>query len=151
MARKKIRKRGKPNVVTTDDDNFSYALELALVLDPRFGDRLLPLARSMPVYVVSSPINAAAVEAAWHELFAKDGFLTAFGATSFEADQSDIVEVLAERLDFIEAVHGYAGRERSYTRLRIYGVAPSPAVEALLAEYGFLDFEPTDYGFVARR
>lgn len=125
--------------------------EVALVLDREFGDRLLPLARSMPVYVVSSPINAAAVEAAWSELFAMDGFLTDFGATGFQAIEADADKVLAEQLDFIEAVHGYEGRERSYTRLRVYGVARSPAVEAVLAEYGFFDLKPTDDGFVARR
>lgn len=127
------------------------ASELALILDYQFGERVLPLARSMPVYVVTSPKNSAAVEAAWNELSTKEGFLMAFGATGFQANQADLVEVIAEQLEFIESVHGYEGGERPYTRLHLYGVGRSAALDAVLAEYGFLNLKPTGYGFLAQR
>lgn len=127
------------------------ASQLALVVDYQFGERLLPLARSMPVYVVTSPQNSAAVDAAWNELSSREGFLTAFGATGFQANQADLDEVIAEQLEFIESVHGYEGGERPYTRLHIYGVRGSDALDAVLAEYGFLHLEPTDYGLFAER
>jgi hypothetical protein len=127
------------------------ATEVALVLDYQFGDRVLPLAQSMPVYVVSSPKNMAAINAVWDDLSQRDGFLLAFGATGFEANQPETEAVIAEQLDHIESVHGFQGGERPYTHLRIYGVGNTPAIQAVLADYGFVKVNETDYGLLAQR
>jgi|SRR6266850_369566 len=129
-----------------------FSDEIALVLDYQFGDRLLALARSMPVYAVSSPQNKAAVNQAWDELLGKEGFLMAFGATSFDTKSADLDDVVAEALDLIEFAHGFEAGERPYTRLHIYGATgASPVLEASLAEYGFVDLKETKYGLLAQR
>ena len=129
----------------------AVANEIALILDYQFGDRMLPLARSMPVYIVSSPKNMAAVNAAWDELSQKDGFLFAFGATGFQANQPDADAVVAEQLDHIESIHGFEGGEKPYTRLHLYGVGNTSPIQAVLAEHGFLNLRETDYGVLAER
>jgi len=127
------------------------ATELALVLDYQFGDRVLSLAHSMPVYVVSSPKNMAAVNAVWDDLSGRDGFLVTFGATGFQANHAEADAIVAEQLEYIESVHGFEGGERPYTRLRIYGVGNTPAIQAVLADYGFIKVNDTDYGVLAER
>lgn len=40
---------------------------VALVLDPRFGDRLADVARTMPTWVCDSPANGLVAQQLWSE------------------------------------------------------------------------------------
>ncbi len=116
-------------------------LDLAVVLDPHFGDRLVELARRSHVWVCRSPENLAAVDAVWKE---PELYETGRGATIFSKCEEPEAVFLAE-LDTIDLHH--PGWEVMY----IYGLDWTLPVKQILAEYGVTRFISMTEGFVATR
>lgn len=99
--------------------NDSAMNEVGLVLDPTFDDKLLPLAKRMPVWIVSSTRNDPAVAAARTEL-GEEGRITLLLVRTNEA-QSD---QLSRAILAIDEHHGEASQVIAYDTLWIFGVAP---------------------------
>lgn len=63
--------------------------KVAVVVDPRFGERLLEIAARMPVWIADTPENRPAVERHWGE---HSGQSTNEGVTAFKVDPTSTPE-----------------------------------------------------------
>lgn len=118
---------------------------VALVVDRTFGERLLPLAQRLHVWVCDTPINDAAAEeagaaippgAVWNEV----------GVTTFRAGPNDTPEemVIGRILDIDE-------HHPNWTQVEVYGVWLTDDVRAAWQEYRADEFWETPEGFCCSR
>lgn len=114
---------------------------IAVVLDPYFGSRLISLAQRLHVWACDSPENTPAVQAVW----AMPGLSeTGRGATRFGKCQ-DPEAVLLSNLDTIDLHHPH------WLVMEIYGLAVTPRVDQALRDFGVTGFRATTDGFIATR
>lgn len=114
---------------------------VAVVLDPNYGNRLAEMARHLHVWVCASPANKLAVEAVWKE----SGLYEAgVGATLFGVCENP-EEAFLDNLDTIELHHPH------WESMYIYGLDWTPQVKQVLAEHGVTKFISMTEGFVATR
>jgi hypothetical protein len=123
---------------------------VGLVVDPVFGDKLLPLAARMHVWVIRTPVNQEAVETVWREDRSMHDLER--GATIFDADaKSSLSETVASMLDVIDLHHGELSHSPPYSVLEVYGAGPDPLLTAVFVQRGFSNLVSTPGGFAATR
>jgi hypothetical protein len=117
---------------------------VAIVLVQDFGGALGPLARRMPVWVVDSPANRAAVER--HEQGLESE------VTTFQDAPADSAEALfVEILETVELHHGTFSADPPCEILEVIGVAATERIRTALADIGFAVVVETPQGFHAVR
>jgi hypothetical protein len=118
---------------------------VALVLDPEFGYRMIPLADLMPVWIVDTPTNREAAERA--RASRPPRAVTTFLAPSEESRESWFIDIL-----FVLTEHvGAFAEDSHYDSLFVVGLEPSDRVRAELALFGLDVTELIQNGFLARR
>jgi hypothetical protein len=116
-------------------------LNIAVVLNPHFGSRLIELAQRLHVWVCSSPDNLPAVQAT---LAIPELYETGRGVTTF-SKCGDPEAVFLSNLDTIDLHHPY------WRVIEVYGLAATPQVQEALRAYGAADFNDFTDGFIATR
>lgn len=120
---------------------------LFIVLEQEFGDRLLELNRSGPVWIVDTPVNRAAAERVWS---ANPNCAHLDGVTTFKIDVSHSAEDnLINELDTIDLHHGIYSANPVSTILEVIGIQPSQRIKDELSQYGFSEFQLRETGFIA--
>ncbi len=114
---------------------------VAVVLDPHFGNRLAELAQRLHVWVCSSPDNQPAVQTVW---MMPELYETGRGATIF-SNCEDPETVFLNNLNDIDLHHPH------WLVLEVYGLAATPQVQEALRAYGVTDFKHFTSGFSATR
>ena len=117
--------------------------EVALVLDPQFGDRIDELARRMPVWILNDPANSQAVARA-----------RAAGAsiTTFDRKPNESMQDLFLRTAYnIEEHHGTGAGSPSYDTLEVHGMPAASCPPRIQADLGFKTVTDAHWGFVARK
>jgi hypothetical protein len=106
---------------------FTHAMTIdltsaAIVLDPDFGAELHSLAARMPVWIVDSPGNRAAIEAEWTRR-RRDGAVRELSV--FRAiDGLSPSDHLAALVRTIDAAHGPGAQDPPFRTLLVYGASP---------------------------
>jgi hypothetical protein len=125
----------------------SSCYAVGIVVDPDFGDRLVPLASRLHVWIVDTPPNRAAAERVWA---ADAAYSLERGVTTFRVDEG------ATREEWCIAVlpdvhdhHGAHAHDPPYGAIEVYGAAPSAALRAAFAEWGLAGIEEVPGGFRA--
>jgi hypothetical protein len=127
----------------------SDAYRVFVVLDQEYGERLLELNRSGPVWIVDTPRNRAAAEKTW-AAHANSSYLE--GVTTFETGNGGSSEdTLINELDTIDLHHGTYSADPAYTVLEVIGAKMSERVKTELSQFGFHQFQATAEGFRAVR
>jgi hypothetical protein len=112
---------------------------VAIVVDPEFVNRLADLLERMPVWIVDTEANRAAVARAVRLRSRSDENVghTAVGAlTTFTIDRRATPDVwCAGILDTVAGHHDQYSHTPGYSALEIYGTKPTPALLAALADY----------------
>jgi hypothetical protein len=125
------------------------AYRVFVVLDRDYGERLLELARSGPVWIVDTPQNRAAAQNLW-AVNPNRNHLD--GVTTFKAGQDcSNEETLINELDTIDLHHGSYSADPPYTVLEVIGARLSDKLENELSRFGFNQFRATTEGFGAVR
>jgi hypothetical protein len=120
-----------------------------VVVDREFGEKLAELGRSVPVWMVDTPINKPVVQRFWNERPDQD-HLT--GITTFnDLNSLSPEEMLLGHLDTIELHHGSQSADPPYTVIEVFGAQLTPNAKNVLSEYGFDTFQITSAGFTASR
>ena len=116
-------------------------LDVAVVLNPHFGNRLIKLAQRLHVWICSSPENQPAVRAVWAipELYE-----TGRGATTF-CKCEDPETIFLSHLETIDLHHPF------WLNLEVYGLVATPQVQEALHEYGVTEVKNLIDGFIAIR
>jgi hypothetical protein len=121
---------------------------VAIVVDPAFGDQLDALAARVHVWVADTVVNRSAAERV-RAAGAPPGLES--GVTTFKVDATQTPEHwCAAIIGTVEEHHGEFGHDPPVSEFEVYGMPPTPSLQAAFAEYGFDEFEPTTDGFRAR-
>lgn len=121
---------------------------VAIVLDENFGAALQQLAERMPVWIVDSPGNRAAIEGEWTRR-RRDGVereLSVFRLIDGLSPADHIVALLRA----IDAAHGPAAQESPFTTLLVCGATPDPQLAAAIRSAGGSTPHATSDGFSAK-
>ena len=121
---------------------------VAIVVDPAFGDQLPALAARVPVWIADTPVNRAAAERSWQ---ADEPMPRPTGVTTFRiTEKTSPEEWCASILGTVIEHHGEYSQHPPVSVLEIIGAAPTEALGAALARYGFTNLERAPLGFRAR-
>lgn len=118
---------------------------VAVVVDREFGERLLPLAQRLHVWVCDTPINDAAGEKAWAAL-PPGAVWNEVGVTTFRVGEDDSPEDMA-----ICHVGDIDLHHPAWSQIEVYGVRLNDDLRAAWQEYGADEFRETPEGFVCSR
>ena len=120
---------------------------VSVILDPEFGSRLEQVAARGAVWIVDSPHNRTATKKHWADYPDHDHLE---GVTLFQASRSlTPEEILIVHVDTIDLHHGPYSANPPYRILDVFGVAFTPAVEATLRAFDFIEFQDIQDGFRA--
>src|SRR3954463_6944057 len=121
---------------------------VAIVVDPRFGNRLLDVAERSPVWIADTEGNRDAAEIPRPR---GSGSHTEIGAvTTFTVDRAASPESWCiDILDVVDLHHGRYSHTPGYSAVEIYGAEPSLALLAALAEYRLTTISRIGGGFCA--
>ena len=123
----------------------NFPPEIAIIVDPEFGERLGALAAEQVVWVTDSATNRAAAERLWRVPLAH-------AMTTFRFDETvSRPATFAAILPVVNEHHGGASCVPPYQRLTVYGARPNATVRAALTAIGFELEGVTADGFTARR
>jgi hypothetical protein len=114
---------------------------VAIVFEEDFSGQLEKLSFHTPVWLVDTPENRAAAEAAWH----KGVEWPHIAVTLFRAPAA-----LPTREEWRSLVEQITLHERAVEGVDVFGAALSAIAHAVLVEAGFGRFEETPGGFRAR-
>jgi hypothetical protein len=114
---------------------------VAVILDPSFGEKLDELARMQPVWLFDSRANRKAAELLWTGKTLPPDWVTIFDC----AATTSRTGVLLDVLDSLNEHHP------SWRRLHVIGVELNSAIDAALALCGNGIIEQSDAGFVYDR
>jgi hypothetical protein len=120
-----------------------------VVLDRDYGQRLVDLVQTGPVWIVDTPSNRTVAQRIW----AGDpnrSYLE--GVTTFKfTEGSSSEDILINELATIDDHHGTYSANPPYTVIEVIGTGISDKVKDEMARFGFNQFEPTSGGFRAIR
>lgn len=127
---------------------------VGIVVDPEFGEQILPLARQLHLWVVHSVANTPAIRDFWAQeassAVSDDALDT--GVTSFETLAAESPEETCSRiLETVDAHHGEWSHEPPWSEIEVFGSSLSPRLREAFEEFGAEEFLPTPSGFIARR
>jgi hypothetical protein len=115
--------------------------KVALVLDPKFDQRLADLAGHSHVWIVDTPANRLIAEKFWQD---NPEHKLKTGITTFKVnDNEPVVETCLRILDMINLHHGENSSNPPYSALEIIGLPASQQIKAALEELGFEEIERT--------
>lgn len=128
-------------------------INLIVVVDPNYGDRIATAAQAAPVWAVDTLTNKTACERAWTAHRATDhqqrGAVTCYEA----ADSGDRLANLLNILRGLEEHHGeICDNHFAFPTgfvLRVFDLAPNETVTTALRELGFSSFVGMADGFDA--
>lgn len=115
---------------------------IALIMDRHFGRRVIELARQMPVWIVSSATNDAAVAKA-RAMLGIQANLTTFFQPSDEAKEDAMLRALCA----IDEHHGPESSSEPYEELVVIGAEPPRLTRAMMKDLGFERISGFDSGF----
>jgi hypothetical protein len=122
---------------------------VTVVVDPAFGDRLAELPSTVPVWIIESPANRAAVQRAWAGRSSSSTHLD--GVTIFRGEENDAAASCKGVLSDIDLHHGAYSHVPPFTGLEVIGAELTPELSAALAEYGLTQLTPRANGFRASK
>ena len=118
---------------------------VAVVVDREFGERLLPLAQRLHVWICDTPANREAAEKAW-ETIMPGAVWNEVGVTTFRISEDDSPEDMAiSHIGDIDLHHP------AWSQVEVYGVRLNDELRAAWQEYGADEFRETQDGFVCSR
>lgn len=125
---------------------------VAIVLDPRFGTRLVDLAQRMPVWIAGTPENSGVAEALWRgdeAIRASGRFheVTTFVVNSAASPE----ELLVSILDTVDLHHGKYSQDPPYGCIEAFGALPTESIRQELGRLGFLVSQESATWFRAAR
>jgi len=126
---------------------------VAIVVDPRFGERLIELLDRMPVWIADTADNRSAVALASVSLSPsgpQTGHTLPGAVTTFTIDPDSTPESWC--IGILGTVAGHHDRyshSPGYSALEIYGVEPTSALVADLADYRLTEIVKVPGGFRA--
>jgi hypothetical protein len=122
-------------------------MTVAIVLDPAYLE-LEQLAEQMPIWAVDSALHRGVAERLWLTRGMADAFQ---GITLFKVSEERDAEVnCANIIGEVDLHHGIYSSGSRIATLKVIGARPSTNLLEELSTYGFVNFEPTLDGFVAR-
>ena len=101
------------------------SLDVAVILDPDFGDELASLVNRMAVWVIDSALNTPVAERLWSD-HPPDGRVTTFAASSAQSPQDVIMGTLVD----VDLHHP------DWTTIYVIGCAPNQAISQFVQEFG---------------
>lgn len=119
-------------------------VSVALVLDPVFGDRVIALARQMPVWVVSSQINDKTAS------FVRKNFDDGRITTLHQRPGESSADCLVRAMYAIDEHHGEVSQDVAYDTLWVYGTTEKLSKE-IATELGFKSITAIANGFKAEK
>jgi hypothetical protein len=123
------------------------SMKVAIVLDPNYPELEL-LIDAMPIWAVDSVNNRAIAKRFWEMRGSADAYQ---GMTLFSvADERDAESNCICIIGTVDQHHGIDSSGSEVSMLKVIGVKPSPAIQAEMKAYGFVTFEGTSEGFIAR-
>jgi len=123
--------------------------QVAIVVDPDFGLRLIELSQRMHVWVCESPVNQSA---ATQVRLLDPAVSIERGVTTFEtAAGATPEEVCRDVLDTVELHHGEFSHKPRWGVLNVYGTQLTPDLEAALHALGVVSIHTEQHGFTALR
>jgi hypothetical protein len=122
---------------------------VSIVLDREYGQRLVELAETGPVWIVDTPENRTVAQEIWASHPNRSHLE---GVTTFKvSDGTSSEDMLIHELDTIDLHHGAYSANPPYTVLDVIGTAITARLKAELEEFGFDDFQERPNGFRAVR
>lgn len=121
--------------------------QVALVLDPDFGSKLIDLAKAMPVWIVASHQNDPVIASVHAAIQMPAGTITAFPMRVGESCAATC-ERIVESLD---QHHDEHSQTPGYTDLAVIGLSLGDVSLKPFLELGFSEFAQTANGFIARK
>jgi hypothetical protein len=108
--------------------------KVAIVIEPDFGDRLVPLSRRLHVWVCDTPAKRAAAHTIWGDDPIYD---LESGVTIFEfAPDASRPEVIAAVLDDVDLHHGEFSHDPPWSVIEVIGCSPTESLSAAFAAFG---------------
>jgi hypothetical protein len=119
---------------------------VAIVVDPDFGDRLLSLAKEMPVWIADTPANRSRAESFWSRSDSAHPTLTTFRVAG-----NDAAEWCRTILPQVDLHHGEYSQSPAYDSIEVFGVSATPNLRDAFSDYGFTISTERADGFRAVR
>jgi len=122
--------------------------QVAIVVDPNFGERLIQLAAELHVWAVDSPANRTAAERIRATPGAANSLergITMFGAALGAAPERVVADILAT----VDLHHGVYSHTPAWSIVHVYGAPISPSLRLALRELGFSEAREFPEGFTA--
>ena len=119
----------------------------ALVLEPMFGDECISLRELMPVWIIDSSQNRAAVEK-----IRKSGLPEESDVTMFQTRDGESLVMACERIVLsLDDHYNEHSQTPGYTELTVIGVSLGDVSLRPFLELNFDEFVRTDTGFIAKK
>ncbi len=122
---------------------------VGIIAAPSSPEVIGRLAAKMPLWVITSGDNRAAVEAIWETRPTPD--LERGIAIFTSPPRLETHKDWESLLDWIELHHGEYSHHPPVDELEVIGARASDPIRRALAEFGYLEVSPTEDGFVARK
>ncbi|WP_044002810.1 hypothetical protein [Hymenobacter swuensis] len=118
-------------------------MNINLVLDLAFGDKLLLLHPAEPAWVVASVLNEPLVRQQWQASAPQPRDITLFQPSTGLDFES--------LLDTVNQHHGEDSHGPAYTSLTVFGLDATDPIVEILAGFAFHVAQTTRFGFIAHR
>ncbi|HEY5958767.1 MAG TPA: hypothetical protein VIV60_19535 [Polyangiaceae bacterium] len=120
---------------------------IAMVVDERFGSKVLDLAQTVYVWIIESAENDRWAKLAWEAPQRCDDPLLC-GVSTFKREPEEKLDALIVRvLDMIDEHHGEFAHDPEWSEIDVYGACTSTEIEAAAADYGVNRCESAPFGF----
>ena len=124
--------------------------KISLILDPVYGEKLLPLSKDSHVWAVNTEENRKVLDLLeGTQPDYSDPVLT--GISFFDPLGESTSEWLVNALELIDDHHNEYRAECAWNYLVVYGLSLSKSIEKELQAYGFSNFQNAEYGFFATK
>jgi hypothetical protein len=122
-------------------------MKVAIVLDPAYP-RLEQLGEQMPVWALDSSLNRSLAERLWRVRGMADATqgITLFKVSDERDCEGNCINILGE----VDLHHGVYSSGSKVEEIDVIGATPSAKIREVFGVYGFINFEQTADGFVAR-
>ena len=130
-------------------------VNVIVVVDPNYGDRIEAAAQTAPVWAVASLVNRAACERIWAAHRTVDhrerGAVTCYDATDQEDRLGNLLTVLPTLEEHHGEIHDHHFSFPNGFTLRVLGLTPTETATSALKELGFSAFFGLAEGFDASK
>jgi hypothetical protein len=124
---------------------------IAIVVDPEFGKRVIPIASRIHVWLAGSPSNCDIAKSIWSNNTDKTPSIET-GITTFPISENENPEQWCKDILYmVDLHHGVYSHDPPLSALEIYGLSFNEQLRPFFSEYGFTLFVQTDYGFYASK